>query len=99
MAQLAAQDTLNVKAEGSSPSGGSLKGNIMSFFCVQCCKVMRCEKNGVQIGAWTPVQNNDSVHGYSGDMYKCPECGYQIVIFNIDGGGHQIQFPDFVIKD
>ena len=71
----------------------------MSPFCVKCRRLMHCEKNGVSIAAYKPGKEGDTVHGYRGDMYKCPECGQEVVCFGVRGSGSPMNDFDFVLKE
>lgn len=43
--------------------------------CVNCHCEMRCDKNGVGV-------NFGHGHVYAGDRFKCPECGYMVIVAN-----------------
>ena len=53
-----------------------------SYVCVPCNRFMRIEKNGVTVEEQTEV--GESYKLWDADLYRCPECGHEIV----SGFGH-----------
>ncbi len=49
----------------------------MRPICVKCCKEMSCEKNGFIIRF---IIKEQIAYDKRGDMYKCSNCGCQVVI-------------------
>lgn len=51
---------------------GKDKVNDKMLICVKCLTNLRCEKNGVLVA-------RDPHHVQRADLYKCPECGFEII--------------------
>jgi hypothetical protein len=46
--------------------------------CVKCARVLRIERTGVYAEQLTEV-NGQAYKVFSGDLYKCPTCEFQII--------------------
>ncbi len=48
-------------------------------FCVQCCRVMTCQKNGA-------VVEFANGHGYMADVFACEKCRFRVAISGTNQG-------------
>jgi len=57
------------------------------LICVKCFADLRCETNGVSVA-------RDPHYVQSADLYKCPECGYEV----LTGAGqvHNVEYSKAV---